>query len=249
MRYFRYCGLVNTSANTTDTDGLVNSDPRVITVWSDIGCPWATLAMHTLREASAATEHEPVVDHRAFPLELYNRRATPKLVIDAEVVAIAGLVPEAGLFLWEADPATYPVSTLAALEAVQIAKDGRVGGLSVSAELDAALRRAMYTEQRCISILSEVEDVAHGIDGLAFDAFVEALHRGDGRRAVTEQWHASKAKTVQGSPQILTSSGVNLHNPGVDYAWTAPPQHGGVPRLHSYEAAWAHELLGSLSAG
>lgn len=237
---------MSASTGTGVADDLFNSDPHVISVWSDIGCPWAMLAVHTLREAAAATERQLVLDHRAFPLEMYNRRPTPKLVIDAEVVAIAGLVPEVGLLLWEEDPSTYPVSTLPALEAVQVAKDDRVGGLSVSTELDAALRRAMYTEQRCISILSEVENVAANIEGLDIDAFVESLHRGDGRRAVTEQWHASKADEIQGSPQILTSHGLTLHNPGVDYAWTAPPQDGGVPRLHSYEPTWARQLLDSL---
>lgn len=236
------------STATEPSGGLFNSDPRVISVWSDIGCPWATLAMHTLRETAADAERELAVDHRAFPLEMYNRRSTPKLVIEAEVVAIAGVAPDVGLLQWEADPSAYPVSTLAALEAVQVAKNDRIGGLSVSTELDAALRRAMYTEHRCISILSEIEDVAANIDALDVDAFIESLYRGDGRRALVAQWHLSKADTIQGSPQILTAGGVNLHNPGVDYTWTAPPQDGGVPRFHHYEPSWAREVLDSLPA-
>jgi len=29
-------------------DELANPDPATVTVWSDLSCPWATLALHTL---------------------------------------------------------------------------------------------------------------------------------------------------------------------------------------------------------
>ncbi len=49
-----------------------------MTVWSDLGCPWATLALHTLRASAAERGQELVIDHRAFPLELFNREPTAK---------------------------------------------------------------------------------------------------------------------------------------------------------------------------
>src|SRR4051794_22061015 len=125
-----------------DLDGtLVNADPGTVTVWSDVGCPWAMLALHTLREAARGRGRELLVDHRAFPLELFNRSPSPKTLVDAEVVVIAGRVPELGIQLWNAAEYTYPATTLPAMEAVQAAKDPAVGGLRASDELDEALRR------------------------------------------------------------------------------------------------------------
>ncbi|GAB3196135.1 dithiol-disulfide isomerase [Nocardioides hungaricus] len=45
---------------------LVNGAGNVITVWSDIGCPWATLALHTLRNQIRTTRVDVLIDHRTF---------------------------------------------------------------------------------------------------------------------------------------------------------------------------------------
>ncbi|KRE38956.1 dithiol-disulfide isomerase [Janibacter sp. Soil728] len=233
---------------TRTPEDFCNQHPRVITVWSDIGCPWATLALHTLR-TTAATKRQPLlVDHRAFPLELYNARPTPKLVLDAEIVAIGARIPGVGLRLWDRDQATYPVTTLLAMEAVQAAKAPDVGGLAASDQLDAALRRAMYHDHRCISILSEVERSARECDEVNVEALLEALHCGSARADVYAQWMLSHDESVQGSPQIMTAQGTSLHNPGVTYNWTAPPTDGGLPHFTAYETSWAHDLLGETSA-
>lgn len=229
-------------------ESLVDPRPGVITVWSDIGCPWATLALHTLRATADDLGVTLQLDHRAFPLELYNRRPTPRLILDAEIVAIGAQHPEVGLLLWDADLATYPVSTLPALEAVQVAKDSAVGGLAASDELDARLRRAMYTEHRCISILPEIEAAALDCPLVDVDALMRRLYSGCGRAAVHQQWLASRAETVQGSPQFLTADGIALHNPGVTYSWSASPDQGGLPRLHDHDPGWATTLIRTVDA-
>ncbi len=221
---------------------LANPDPRVVTVWSDIGCPWATLALHTLHHAAAERGVELLVDHRAFPLELFNRRPTPKHVIDAEIVAIASVRPELRWHLWTAPDATYPVTILPAMEAVQAAKSEEVGGLRASDELDTALRHAFYAQGRCISMHAEILDIAAGCPRVDADRLHHLLAAGTGRKEVFEQWDTAKGTAVQGSPHLFTAGGAALHNPGVTYHWTAPPGEG-FPRLEHYDEQWVDAVL------
>lgn len=223
----------------------------VLTVWSDIGCPWATLALHTVREAARRVGAELFVDHRAFPLELFNRRPTPKPVIDAEVVAIAGLRPGLGWRPWTQSERSYPVSTLLALEAVQAAKTRAVGGLAASDELDEALREAFYVEHRCISNHTEVLDVARRCGSVNLRALAEALEAGGHRSDVFDQWRTARDVPVTGSPHLF-AEGLpleGLHNPGVTYHWTSPPDDGGVPRFETYDDGWATSLIAALQPG
>src|SRR3954452_10855295 len=57
---------------------------RVVDFWSDIGCPWASLAVHRFRAARSALglDGQVVLRHRAFPLELINGQGTPKGTLD-----------------------------------------------------------------------------------------------------------------------------------------------------------------------
>ncbi|MGH3761839.1 DsbA family oxidoreductase [Actinophytocola sp.] len=225
------------------TGPVVGSEPGTVTVWSDIGCPWATLALHTLRAAATERDVDVRIDHRAFPLELFNDAPTPKYILDVEIVAIAGLRPEVGLRPWSASESTYPVTMLPALEAVQAAKDPAIGGLAGSDELDAALRKAFYTDSRCISIPSVILEVAKECSRIEIDALSAALADGTGRREVYRQWETAKGPRIQGSPHLFTVDGYAAHNPGVDYHWTQPPPRGGVPRFDAYDRDWAGGLL------
>lgn len=221
---------------------LVNQDPRVLTVWSDIGCPWATLALQVVRQRAHERDIDLVVDHRAFPLELFNRRPTPKPIIDVEVTAIAALLPALGWKTWEAADSQYVVTTLPAMAAVQAAKATAVGGLRASGELDAALRRALYEESRCVSIHTEILDVAEQCPSVFVPALEKSLMRGAGIGGVFDQWQTAKAFPVQGSPHLFVGKLYAEHNPGVTYHWTAPPGQG-FPRLERYDPAWADTVL------
>lgn len=228
------------------TAAVRNPDPTTITVWSDIGCPWAALALHTLHTVARDRDQEILVDHRAFPLELLNRRSTPKYVLDAEIVAIAGHWPELGWRSWSAPEWTYPVTTLPALEAVQAAKQPAVGGLPASDELDTALRKAFYIDGQCISVHPVILDVAEQCQRVNTDALAAALARGDGRAQVYEQCSVAQGPQIQGSPHLFATDGFAVHNPGATYHWTIRPGVG-FPRLERYDPTWADELLDLLA--
>lgn len=222
---------------------LVNREQNVVTVWSDIGCPWASLCLHVLRATAQKHGGHLLIDHRAFPLELFNNRPTPRPIIDAEVIAIVGLVPETGWRAWSSPSWHYPVSTMLALEAVQAAKAPEVGGLAASDALDAALRHAYYAEGRCITVPSVIGDIAGSIDSLDAELLIRRLEEGSARAAVYRDWRLAAAPEVQGSPQLFDATGRTLHNPGVDYRWTSSPDRGGVPRFESYDYSWVEEVL------
>lgn len=229
-----------------EADPVVNPDRRIVTVWSDTSCPWAALALATVHTAAHERGSPLLVDHRAFPLELFNRAPTPKFIVDAEIVAIAGHRPELGWRLWTGRDCEFPVTMLPAMEAVQAAKDPAVGGLPASDELDAALRRAFLAEGRCISIHPVILDIAERCEHVDAGALAAALARGDGRRQVYEQWRVAQGPRVQGSCHLFTAAGYAEHNPGVTYHWTARPGEG-FPRLEHYTPGWADHLLDLLT--
>lgn len=212
--------------------------------WSDIGCPWATLALATLHDVAEKRGISVTIDHRPFPLELFNRRPTPKPILDAEIVAIASVVPELGWRLWAGDPSSYPVTMLPALEAVQAAKAPPVGGLEASDELDGALRRALYAQSRCISMHSVVLEVGETCRLVDHRELERALARGAGREEVYAGWRNALSNGVQGSPHLFVGD-LGLHNPGATYYWTGPPGQG-FPRLVSYDRGWADAVLDRL---
>ncbi|MFF7181564.1 DsbA family protein [Streptomyces sp. NPDC008121] len=220
----------------------------VVTVWSDIGCPWASLALNTLRTAAADRGQDLLIDHRAFPLELFNRQPTPKHIVDAEVVMLGAHRPELGWRLWNAPAWEYPSSILPALEAVQAAKAPEAGGLRGSDQLDAGLRRAFYTEHRCISLHSVILDIAEECPDVDATALEKALSEGAGRREVYAQWHEARGPRIQGSPHFFAPGGYAEHNPGATYVFTGDLYDGGFPRLDHYDAGWATTLLDSLTA-
>jgi predicted DsbA family dithiol-disulfide isomerase len=217
---------------------LSNPDPDVITVWSDVACPWATLALHTLHDAADRRGSTLRIDHRCFPLELVNREPTPKPGHDAEVVAIGAVRPELGWRAWDQPDATYPVTTLPALEAVQAAKRPEVGGLEASDQLDTALRRAYFVEHRCISLHPVLEDVARQCPAVDVDALVTLLRQGVGRAEVYAQLDTARSREVPGSPSLYDAEGPIASNPGVDLEWV-----GGFPRINGYDPTWADKLF------
>ncbi|MGZ4533622.1 MAG: hypothetical protein ACXVXP_14905 [Mycobacteriaceae bacterium] len=79
-----------------DTSDVIPVDQGTITVWPDIACPWATLTLHTLRAAAHNRGRDVLIDHRAFPLGLFNKMPAPTLVIDARILAIASSQAELG---------------------------------------------------------------------------------------------------------------------------------------------------------
>jgi predicted DsbA family dithiol-disulfide isomerase len=222
---------------------LVNPARGTVTVYSDIGCPWASLAVHRLRRAVHELGAEVAIDHRAFCLEIVNRRPTPKRVLDAEVPVVGGLDPSLGWRTWQGMDAEYPVTTLLALEAVQAAKSPEVGGYEASAALDAALRTAFYAENRCISILPVVLEVAEAVAEVDTGQLAKALDTGAGRYDVVSQTRAASANgsPVKGSPHLFTADGRSWHNPGLSMTWTGDGK--GFPVIEADDQAVYRQIV------
>lgn len=183
-----------------------------IVVWSDIGCPWAHIAvarLHRIRH-ELGLDDTVRLDHRAFPLELFNDRPTPKPHLDAETEELSAKEPEAGWQPWQRPDHEWPVTTLPALEAVQAAK---AQSLQASEQLDRSLRRAFFHDSRCISLRPVILDVASTCDHVDVDALRSALDDGSARRAVIDHYETAEAEGVEGSPHLFFPDGTGRHNP------------------------------------
>ncbi len=197
---------------------MIGVRPCTIVVYSDIGCPWASVAVERLFAARARLGLVDTVgfDHHAFPLELINGRPTPKRILDAEIPVAGALVPDACWQVWQSRSSEWPVTMLPALEAVQAAKSQ---SLAASAALDLGLRRAFYAESRCISLLPVILEVAEATAEVDAGALAEALDDGRARRAVIDDFQRSSTDEVQGSPHLFLADGSDAHNPGVTHHW------------------------------
>lgn len=201
--------------------------PGVVVFYGDIGCPWASLAVHRFRRRRSERNLDGavVLDHRAFPLELFNEQLTPKTIVDSEVAVVGSHEPELGWNPWRRKEREYPSTTLLPLEAVQAAKADEVGGPAASEDLDAALRSAWYADSRSIHLWSELLAVAGNVGSIDAAALAAALRSGAGRSSVFEQWEAAQ-QVAQGSPHLFLTDGSSVHNPGITLDWTSAQFHG-----------------------
>jgi predicted DsbA family dithiol-disulfide isomerase len=225
-------------------DPTATPSPGTITLWGDIACPWASLAVHRLRETRTRLGLDDVVhiDHRAFALELVNHRSTPKRTVEAEIAAIGA--HETGLEwqAWQRREDEYPSTVLVALAAVQGAKADAVGGLRASEELDHALRCAFYVESRPISLWTEVIEIASECNSIDTDALVNQLSNGQGLTAVLEQVAVLEKVGVKGSPHLFLPDGTDSHNPGLAVTWTKGTGRG-FPVIESDDPSVYEDLL------
>ncbi|MDP8928122.1 MAG: DsbA family protein [Actinomycetota bacterium] len=219
----------------------MNAEPGTIVVYSDIGCPWAHVAVARLlaTRRRLGLDDQVALDHRAFPLELHNRQPTPWRVLAAEIPVVGGIAPEAGWRMWQAEPWTWPVTTLPALEAVQAAKEQ---GLPASERLDRALRVALFRDSLCVSLRHVVLEVAADTDGVDKSKLRDALDDGRAHRAVIEQFETSRSQQVDGSPHLFLPDGTDVANPGVEMHWEG--EHGrGFPVVDSDDPGVYERIL------
>jgi predicted DsbA family dithiol-disulfide isomerase len=207
--------------------------PGTIVVYADIACPWAHLAVFRLHRArlKLRLEAEIKFDHRAFPLELFNERPTPKKTLDAESRVIRDHDPDAGWAVWNRPDFEYPVTSLPALEAVQAAKEQ---SLTASEELDLALRRALFEHSRTISMQHVIVAAAEECPGVDAVALVASLNDGRARRTVIDQRERAESDDVKGSPHIFLPDGTSAHNPGIKMEWGEhePVIHEDRPEIY-----------------
>ncbi len=206
--------MVTTAALTPP----VEVGPGTVVVYSDIGCPWAHVAVWRLHEARRRLRLGDRVhlDHRAFPLELFNSQPTPRPEYEGEMDFCASLAPRAGWQRWTGPDWAWPVTLLPAMEAVQAAKEQ---SLAASEDLDIGLRRAFWGESRCISLRHVILEVASQCDRLDLARLADAIDAGRARHALFEQWEVAKTDAVAGSPHLFTPDGWNGQNPGLELDW------------------------------
>jgi predicted DsbA family dithiol-disulfide isomerase len=218
----------------------------VLQIWSDLLCPFAHVLMHGLRRTRS--EHPELanvrIEHRAFPLELFNG-PHPRRGTDTEAVGLGQIEPDAGFRVWTSGSDSYPNTVLLAAEAV-IAAGAQ--GRRAAEELDAALRRAFWTDSRSIAhravILEFASDVAaeNPAAGLDVDALSEAIDDGRYRRRLFDDYRIAGTDLVPGSPTVVLPDGAVLFNPGITVHW-AGPWAAGFPVVDDYQPGVHRELL------
>lgn len=223
----------------------IRVDPGTVALYSDVGCAWATVAVHRFHEARRrlGLEGEVHLDHRLFSLEDVNHEPLSKPTFDGELAALGALAPEFGFQVWQGDPSTWPVSTLLAAEAVHAAKEQ---GLAASEALDLALRRALFAQSRCITMLHEILDVAAECPDVDEAALGDALESGRARGPMLRQARGD-VDTVDGSPHFFLPDGSDWHNPGVELEWKGDPGVGIA--LIEHDDASAYDDLLQRAAG
>ncbi len=216
--------------------------PGTIAIWSDIGCPWAHLAVYRLHATRArlGLENAVTFEHRPFPLELLNEQPTPRDVLAAEVPVVGAREPDAGWQEWAAPEWHWPVTTLPALEAVQAAsaQDERA-----AEELDRALRVAFFAKSRCISLRHVILEVAEKCAAVDRDTLAGDLDDGVARRALIARFQAADGnEAIEGSPHLFLADGTSLHNPGITMHWDGRPG-AGVPVIERDDPSVYDDLL------
>ncbi len=213
-------------------------------LFSDIGCPWAHLAVYRWRRARDHRAHDVVLHHRSFPLELFNERATPKRILDAEIPVAGGLEPGAGWQLWQRAPHDWAVTMLPALESVHAA---RRQGAEIAEELDQALRRAFFGDSRNLSLRHVILDIASGIDRLDLAALTTALDEGSARKSILADLAQAETSSVKGSPHFFLPDGSDYHNPGIQLHWEG--DHGkGFPVVDKDDPSVYDEMFDRVTA-
>jgi predicted DsbA family dithiol-disulfide isomerase len=195
---------------------LYNRTPGVVTVYGDLMCPFASLAIAGLRAARDRLGRDVRLDIRAFPLELVNHGPHDFGRLEAEKPLLVSIAPSLGWRRWRGEPSSWPVTSLLPLEAVQTAKRPSIGGLAASEELDSALRRALFVDSRCIALLPVILEVAEECAQVDRYALSVALQGGTGRAEVFAQFAQQERGAVRGSPHVFTADGHDWLNPGVE---------------------------------
>jgi predicted DsbA family dithiol-disulfide isomerase len=230
--------------NDVDDASVPRTDFAIV-VYSDVGCPWANIAVERLLRTllDMGLDREIGIDHRAFSLEMLNDQPIPSDVLNAEVPTLRELEPAAP---WPDGPGPwrFTASTLVALEAVQAAKEQ---GVEASVRLDRAFRRAMFEDLAQLETPQQVIDVAREVGGIDVDALEGALRAGRGHEEVRRHTAESTNDLVTGSPTLLLPDGSAHHNPGISMHWEDEPGERLV--IESDEpGVYAHLVERSLAA-
>jgi predicted DsbA family dithiol-disulfide isomerase len=223
-------------------DPRLPTTPDTVAIYSDLNCSFAHVAIHRLhvtRDRLGLTG-QLHFDHRAFPLELFNRSVNERPGVDSEIAVIGAVEPDAGWRLWQGPDWRYPVTMLPALEAVQSAK---AQGWHASEQLDRALRRAFWAQNRCISMRHVIIEVAEETGVVDGSDLVERLDTGWARSSLFAQFESARNDRVICSPHIFLADGTNQANPGVKVHWLNGGFGEGYPVIDSDDPTVYEALL------
>ncbi len=204
----------------------------MITIWSDLRCPWAYVAvirLHRMRDHLRADRVE--FEHRAYPLELADRSRLDGRRMTGEIVALAQLEPTAfSSYPNESWPTTY-------LPAFEAQKWGFSLGQDIGERFDLALRRAFFLHGHNLSLRHEILAVADA-EGLGSDQLAAALDDGRFRKAVMADYVEATDLAIEGSPQVVLPDGTTHLNPGIGYRVSR-----GIPIIESDHPSVYEELI------
>ena len=214
--------------------------PGTVTVWTDVSCGWATVALHrfyTARERLGLAD-EIRVDTQLFFLEDINRFPIPKRYLDVELPVVGALEPGLGWKPWQDDPTNWPITMSLPNEAVHAAKQQSA---RAAEDLDMALRLAFFRDSRPISLLHVVLEVAETCSRVDAAALQAALDDGRARGAMMAAYR-KHAEDVEGSPHFVFADGYEVHNPGIELHWEGDPGTG-FPVVDKDDAAVYEDLV------
>jgi predicted DsbA family dithiol-disulfide isomerase len=204
----------------------------MITIWSDIHCPWAYVAvlrLHRMRDHLGADN--VVFDLRSYAIELDGGDPGSPETAQREVVALAQLEPTAFSALPQA---AWPVTSLPALEAQ---KWGFALGQETGEAFDLALRRAVFLHGHNLSRRRDLLAVAE-TEGLMARQLEAALDDGRYRRAVVADFRDAQSQGIDTTPRFVLPDGTSHHNPGITYR-----EERGLPIIVSDHPSVYEELI------
>lgn len=191
-----------------------------VTIWSDIHCPWASVAVYRLQRARKEHELDVVFDLRPWPLELVNEQGSSRRIVEQEIAVLGSHEPE--LFS-RFDGDSWPSTFMPAFELVAAAR--RVGGVRAAEAVDLTLRRRFFRHSADVSVRHELRHAA--VDaGLDADAVMRVWDHEPVRADVLADYERSKTLPIQGSPQVFWPGGETTHNPGFTLKYVR-----GLPRV------------------
>jgi predicted DsbA family dithiol-disulfide isomerase len=192
----------------------------IVTIWSDLHCPWSLVAIHRQRKAREKHDLDVVFDLRAWPLELVNQRGTPRHIVEPETAVLANHEPE--LFS-KFDQPSWPSTFLPAFELVAATR--RLLGFGAAEDVDYHLRLRFFRHTADVSQRHELRQAV--VDaGLDADAVMDVWESQPVRADVLADFVRSQELPIKGSPQVFWPDGSATHNPGITMEVVR-----GIPRV------------------
>lgn len=156
------------------------------------------------------------VEWASLPIEVVNRRGTPKDILDQEIGLIQGIEPRLEIRAWAKREWEWPVTILPAFEAVKCAE---AQGDELAWEYQWRVRQAFFRDSACISLRHVLLDLAEEVGLDISQDFDSGRLRQKVMVEGQEGWHELK---VRGSPTLVLPDGSISAYPGLpEVTWSA----------------------------